>query len=131
MRERDLELDAAPAGQGGGATVQPQPWRIAIAAGDLDLAQRQRSAAQRLQRGLLGGEASREMASRPMLRACIGQLAVREQPFGEPGPAFERPLEPSDLEQIDPDPGGHYSTVTVFARLRGWSTFSPLSLATR
>ena len=43
----------------------------------------------------------------------------------------------SDLEQIDARRTSHaplrtwaYSTVTVFARLRGWSTFSPLSRAT-
>jgi hypothetical protein len=119
--------------------VQPEPWRLVVAAGDLDLAQRQRSAAQRLQRSLLGREAGREVAPGPMARTRVRQLAVGEQPFGEPRPPLERPLEPSNLEQIDPDPGrqrvrrekNHYSTVTVFARFRGWSTFSPLSLATR
>ena len=107
MGERDLQLDAA-LGRPSAAARPCSRSRGAssLAAGDLDLAQRQRSAAQRLQRSLLGGEAGREVASGPMPRARVGQLALGEQPFGEPRPPLERPLEPSNLEQIDPDPGG-------------------------
>ena len=60
----------------------------------------------------------------------VRALGPGEQALGESGTARERTLEPLDLEPIDPDARcarrrrGH-STVTVFARFRGWSTFSP------
>ena len=62
----------------------------------------------------------------------VGALAVGEDPLGQPRPALERALEPLDVEEVDADAahgGGSYSTVTVLARLRGWSTFSPRSRA--
>ena len=49
-----------------------------------------------------------------------------------PGRRSQRSLEPSDLKQIEPDRRGStagHSTVTVLARLRGWSTLSPRSRA--
>ena len=50
----------------------------------------------------------------------------------EAGMTLQRPLEPLDLDQIETYQGRlhAYSTVTVFARLRGWSTFSPRAFAT-
>jgi hypothetical protein len=52
-------------------------------------------------------------------------LAGGEQTLGQPGPPRECALEAIYLEQVDPkaDHTHRYSTVTVFARLRGWSTF--------
>ena len=49
-------------------------------------------------------------------------LGVGEQALGEAGAALQGPLQAVDLEQVEAD--GH-STVTVLARLRGWSTFRP------
>jgi hypothetical protein len=52
------------------------------------------------------------------------------------GGTLEGPLDAVDLDEIDADaedPRAHrrgHSTVTVFARLRGWSTLSPRARAT-
>ena len=102
--ERDLKLDAPGAGQCGGATVQSQLGRLAAAASDLDLPRRQPPAAKRLDGGLLGGEPSREVASGTVPRARVGQLAFGEQAPGEPRPPLQCPLEPPDVEQVNPDP---------------------------
>ena len=71
----------------------------------------------------------------------VRALALGEEPERQPGPPFERPLQAVDLEQVQADAHapslacsgvvarGRYSTVTVLARLRGWSTFSPRSRA--
>ena len=47
-------------------------------------------------------------------------LGGREQPLQHPGP-LHRPGEPEDLGEVEPDADDH-STVTLLARLRGWST---------
>ena len=57
-----------------------------------------------------------------------GQLTGQEQPLGEPGPAFEGPLDPIDLDQVDPErrdarDRGH-GTITaeeVVVSPSGWS----------
>ena len=65
----------------------------------------------------------------------VGALGVGEQPRTEPRPALQGSLEAVDLQEVEPHPclsrpvDRGYSTVTVFARLRGWSTLSPLPLA--
>ena len=95
---------------------------------------------QRLGDRLLRAEARGEMLRRAAAAGSVGALAVGEQAFGQPRVAFERALEPVDLQEVQADPGGchwreprgalgPYSTVTVFARLRGWSTLSPRSRA--
>ena len=82
-----------------------------------------------------------------MLRAAtrlarrVGALRLREQALGERGPPRQGPLQALDLEQVDADAvhsaqatrraNSGYSTVTVLARLRGWSTFSPRLRAIR
>jgi hypothetical protein len=63
---------------------------------------------------------------------AVGDLRRGEEPFFQTRMTGHRPLEPFDLDQIETDQRRvHcYSTVTVLARLRGWSTFSPRALAT-
>src|ERR1017187_5817531 len=63
------------------------------------------------------------MLTGPGPRRGIATLGLGEQALGEPRTAGQRLLEPLDLQQVDPD--GVHSTVTVLARLRGWSTFKP------
>ena len=72
--------------------------------------------AERLGDRLLGAEARRQVLTRPRARRGVLAFGGGEQPVREPRPAFERTLEPVDLEQVQAD--GH-STVTVLARLRG------------
>ncbi len=56
----------------------------------------------------------------------VGALALGEQAIGQTGTAGQGQLQALDLEQVEADgDDGPYSTVTVLARLRGWSTFSP------
>ena len=87
---------------------------------------------ERLGRRLLGAEARRQVLPGARLTGGVRPLGLGEQPLGEPRRPLERPLEPVDLEQVDPDamgpappPRRAHSTVTVLARFRGWSTFSP------
>ena len=60
---------------------------------------------QRLDHGLLGGEARREVAARARPLARVGELALGEQPLGQPRPPLERALDALDLDQVDADAG--------------------------
>src|SRR5205085_11201970 len=72
---------------------------------------------------LLCTEAGREVLARAGAGGGIQSLGICEQSLGQTRAALERPLEPLDVQEIDAD--RRHSTVTVFARLRGWSMFSP------
>jgi hypothetical protein len=82
----------------------------------------------RLFRREAGGQVNHRRAPGPAVR----DLGWGEQSLFKTGVAGDRPLEPPDLHQIETDQSSahRYSTVTVLARLRGWSTFSPRHLAT-
>src|SRR4051794_17753228 len=119
--------------------MERDPRRRVAAADDLDLARTQHVHPQRLAHRLLGAEPDGEVLRRPARRRRVRALAVGEQAVGQPGAPFERPFETVDLQEGEADHGvgggGRapllYSTVTVLARLRGWSTFSPRRRAIR
>ena len=71
---------------------------------DLDVAEAPALQSQGLRHRLLGAEPRRQVLSGPSARGRICAFAIGEQPLGQPGPALERPFEPLDLEQVDPDP---------------------------
>jgi hypothetical protein len=108
-----------------------------VAPQHLDLAEAPGLEPQRLGDRLLGAEARGQVLTGTAPRSRVLALGVGEQSRGEPGPALQRLLETLDLEQVDPDPGRAggqrelrcHSTVTVLARLRGWSTLQPRSVA--
>jgi len=89
MRQGNTERDALFGGDCGGATVQAQPWSLAPTSSDLDLPQRQGPRAQRLHGRLLGGEAGGEVTGGTASRACVGTLAVGEQPLCERRPTLQ------------------------------------------
>ncbi len=112
---------------------------------DLDVLPAKDAGAQEFSHSFLGREARREVQNRPSAPGTVVDLGSREQPVAKPGVALESALESADIDQIEPDARGMrrnderpiftrrihvYSTVTVLARLRGWSTFSPRQLAT-
>lgn len=73
---------------------------------------------------LLGGEPRCQVSAGPRMPLCVLELSLTEDPLRQTGATFESRLDPIDLDQIDADstsrPQVHrYSTVTVFARLRG------------
>src|SRR3990172_1215446 len=99
--------------------------------------------AERLDRGLPSREPPRVGLGGAGLRVAVGDLLWCEHALAHRRVPPERPLHPGDLAQVDPEPQdlhaprvarpaprGLYSTVTLFARLRGWSTSQPRSLAT-
>src|SRR6185503_3454429 len=104
VRERNAERDALFGGDCGGATVQAQPWSLARTSSDLHLPRRQGPCAQRLHGRLLGGEAGGEVTGGTASRACVGALAIGEQPLCERRPALQSLFQPPDLEQVDADP---------------------------
>ena len=56
----------------------------------------------------------------------VAALTVGEESLGHSGTTLERGAKAGDVDQVDADAfGGHYSTVTVLARLRGRSTLRP------
>src|SRR5215207_2852619 len=82
-----------------------------------------RAHAERLRDRLLGTEARRQVLAGTRACGSVRTLAVREEPRRQAGPPLDRALEALDLQQVQPDAA--HSTVTVFARFRGWSTFRP------
>src|SRR5690606_4690178 len=81
-------------------------------------------AAEGLHERLLGGEAPGERAQRQ--RA----FALGEQALPQPRGAGDGPLEPGQIDHVDTQSDDHaHSTVTDFARLRGWSTSRPFAVA--
>ncbi len=82
---------------------------------------------ERLQHGLFRGEARREPFG---LSVGVTAFAVGEEAFGEPRVTFESQRKSSDVHEVDSDVlCRHYSTVTVFAKLRGRSMLRPSPLA--
>ena len=98
--------------------------------------------AQRLADSLLGGEARRVVRPRVGEAVAVGALLLAEEALVGARQALEQPPDARRLDHVDAEaeeeagrrdrgkPSSRpYSTVTVFARFRGWSTFRPLSRA--
>ena len=122
----------------------------------LDVVPRELPEAQQLGHRFLGGEPGRVVRRGVGLRLAVRTLGRREQPLDEPGTSGERLAESRHVDQVEARrrsrsvlpreattgtiarralggiglPDSAHSTVTVLARLRGWSTVSPLALAT-
>jgi hypothetical protein len=103
--------------------VQADARRPALAH-DLDLLPAQHVERQRLGHRLLGAEAGGQVHGGTGAALRVGALAAGEQALGQARTPGDGPLQALDLQEIDADPV-HHSTVTVLARLRGWSTFRP------
>ena len=123
------------------ATVRDRTRRCT--SGYLDLLPGEHSTTYEFTNRLLRREARSEVKMRPAPGPTVGQFGGSEHPLCQPRMTLECASETLDLDQIQsaatgsvfaplPIAVGEYdhSTVTVFARLRGWSTFSPLCLAT-
>ncbi len=77
----------------------------------------------RLQNGFLRGEARRESFGS---RLRVTTFTVSEETLREAGVALQRQGESRDVHDVDADiTCRHYSTVTVFAKLRGRSMLRP------
>ncbi len=59
-------------------------------------------APERLDRGFLRREAGGQMPARPAASPAVGELGGSEETIGEARPAAQRPLNPLDLDQVDP-----------------------------
>ncbi len=79
-----------------------QAQRRRRATDDLDVA-RPAAPSERLDRGLLGGEAGRQVAAGTGAARAGVELAGPEEAVGEAGPAVEGTLDPIDLDQVDPE----------------------------
>src|SRR5918994_3906381 len=120
VAERDPELDLLVPRRLCRTAAQAEPrWRPLD---HLDLPQSQRRDTQGLHGRFLGGEPDRQVASRPVTLVRVPQLGLREDALGQPRTPLQGSLQALDLQQVDADPGSGHSTVTVLARLRGWST---------
>ncbi len=110
---------------------------------DLDVTRAQDVEPQGLRHRLLGAEPRRQVLRGPRLGGRVGALGLREQPVGAAragAPARARAGRcpggrvPPRVDRTRPggllDPRS-YSTVTVLARFRGWSTLSPRRRAIR
>jgi len=64
--------------------------------------------AQRLDHGLLGGEAGGEVAAGTSPIGGVGDLVRGEEPLGQTGATLEGTLDPLDLDQVDADAGSHH-----------------------
>ena len=112
--------------------------------GHLDAAREPR--AQRLEHGLLRGEEHGVVDGGAVVRLGVRALLLAEHPARERRRAHDDLLHARDLDDVDAQARArrvglrllgrlgllalHYSTVTDFARLRGWSTSQPRSRAT-
>jgi hypothetical protein len=123
-------LDALRGRKSGGVAVELEPGCSVLVANDLDLGERSRtdSTPESFQGGFLRSEPDGEALGGIVRTAGIVLLFGREETAHYPrAPNEDRP-EPSYVDRIDPDtedcqfPDPAYSTVTVFARLRGRST---------
>lgn len=98
------------------AAVQPQRRSVTVTADDLHV-DRRAATAERLDRGLLGGEAGRKMAAGSGARLGGGDLPGPEEPLGQAGTAPQRRLHPVDLDQVDAEPrnggGGRHGVITA------------------
>ncbi|MCY1228537.1 hypothetical protein D9M72_408580 [compost metagenome] len=105
-----LDLD------GGSVLVKADPAVLPVHAG---------GSAQDLGHGFLGRKA-RGQGARVQLA-----LGRDEQPVPEPWGPFQLPAEPFNVYDVYANTNNHaaYSTVTLLARLRGWSTSYPLAVA--
>jgi hypothetical protein len=119
--ERDLDGHPERSGPLARAAAQAHTGRLVTAAGHLDLARRPGLERQRLGDRLLRAEPGGEVHRGAGTRLRVRTLAGREQAVLQIGPARQSALQPVDLEEVDAD----HSTVTVLARLRGWSTLRP------
>src|SRR6478752_1091741 len=138
MAERHVPVPyAQPGGACGDGAADPQPGLPAVLDVHLGVRPEQSAGrAERLREGLLRGEPGGERGGAPPLTAGQQQLPFHEEPFGQLRRTLQRRVEPFDLGHVDPDPDDHarsliprYSTVTDFARLRGWSTSLPRAVA--
>jgi hypothetical protein len=100
--QRDPDGDPERACALGDRSVQHHLGRPARR-GHLDVAKAPHLESERLGHGLLGAETRGQVLAGTGARRRVGSLGVGEEPLGEPGPAVERLLETSDLQQIDPD----------------------------
>ena len=128
---RDADVDVAP-GQRGGRR-DPDVRAAVVTGEDLDVAHaRPRDAG----RHRLADRFLRRPATRPTLgtAAAVVDLPVAEELVEEPiAEALLGFRNARNRRHIHAHPRGHgaYSTVTLFARLRGWSTLQPRSVATK
>jgi len=117
--------DAQGFGDLAGVGVQHDAWRTRVVERDLDRTPRRhpRTDAQSLEDSLFRGEAGGQTFG---LGMSVATFTVSEKPLDDPGVTREREAKAIDVNEIDADSGrGHYSTVTVLARLRGRSTLRP------
>ena len=128
---RDAHVDVAP-GQRGGRR-DPDVRAAVVTGKDLDIAHpRPRDAGRhRLADGFLRGPAARPPFG---ATAAVVDLSVTEElveePIAEPFLGLRNARNRGHIH-ADPRRHGAYSTVTLFARFRGWSTLQPRSVATK
>ena len=127
VRHRDVDLHAELAERAvqRDAGLRPLP-------DDLDVARVPGLQAQRLGDRLLGAEARREMLAGPRAAAAYARSPSVNSRSASPGRRSSACSMRSISSRSIPTAmrGRAYSTVTVLARLRGWSTFSPRLRAT-
>ena len=130
MRHGEVQdFDARRSSEFEGRCVEHHTWRTRVIGRHFYGTPRRRAEAdpERLQHGLFRGETRREPFG---LSAGVSAFAVGEEAFGEPRVAFKSQPKASDVHEIDTNIlGRHYSTVTVFAKLRGRSMLRPSPLA--
>ena len=121
-------VDAGRGGRGGdGADDLDHRLRTGDAAHGRVLPAHPRGRTERLGDGLLGRE--------PRGQGGLGHLPLlgREQPVAQRRHPVQGVDEARDVDDVDADADDHavpdHSTVTDFARLRGWSTSRPLAVA--
>jgi hypothetical protein len=125
VRERDPQLDPLLGRGLRRPSVQPDPGRLSSL--DLDFAQAEVAAAQRLQRCLLGAEAGRQVLSRTAPGARVLELGGGENAIRQARMALEGALEALDLQQVDADRGrDRYLSTPITVLVRPRSPSSPL-----
>ena len=148
MRERDADVrDTGTCGDERRATAQQHSWRVlpcrplfrrsirGPSSTDLYVLPGRDTRTQKLAHGFFGSEPRRVAEGGILVLVAVGDLGRGEHAFFQPRMPRECFTETRDLHQVQTDlrtlrRAHGYSTVTVLARLRGWSTFSPRSLAT-
>src|SRR5512144_1249280 len=130
MAEREFDARHTElAGHARDASVQRDPGLAPRQYLDLAPAEPDDTDAQRLSDSLLGREACRETRVGVGEAGAVGAFLRREQALASARQALEQPPHAGHREGIDAHALDVHSTVTVFARLRGWSTLSPLRRA--